>query len=203
MGIENNKALILFAHPLLEKSRANRQFLKHYRHKSQLTFHDLYEEYPEFNIDIHHEKKLLEEHSLIVWHHPFYWYSSPPLLKQWIDMVLEVGWAYGPGGNALQGKYILQVITAGGSEQAYQPKGSNRFTIRELLRPFEQTAHLCKMHYLPPFVIHGTHKLSQPDLEQQTQQLFQFLDNWQDDINTLQANTYNYLHEYLQHKNNR
>ncbi|MCU0439096.1 MAG: NAD(P)H-dependent oxidoreductase [Raineya sp.] len=199
----NDNVLILFAHPLLEKSKINKFFVRKYQQRSTLKFHDLYEEYPEFNINIPYEKALLEESSLIIWHHPLYWYSSPPLLKQWIDMVLEVGWAYGPNGNALKGKHILQVITTGGSEQAYQVDGNNRFTIREFLRPFEQTAYLCNMNYLPPFVIHGTHRISQANLDQNIEQFFTFLDNWQESIDSLLASSHNYLHEYLQHKNNR
>ena len=57
----------------------------------------MYEKYPDFNIDVDYEKKLLEKNQIIIWQHPFYWYSAPPLLKQWIDLVLEFGWAYGPG----------------------------------------------------------------------------------------------------------
>ena len=75
----------------------------------EITFHDLYEKYPDFNIDVENEKRLLADHQIIIWHHPFYWYSAPPLLKQWIDLVLEFGWAYGPGGNALEGKILFQL----------------------------------------------------------------------------------------------
>lgn len=154
------KILILFAHPRLEKSRTNFALLQHIPTQDNITFHDLYELYPNFNIDIEREKQLLLEHDIIIWHHPFYWYSCPPLLKQWIDMVLEFGWAYGPGGTHLEGKVVFNVITTGGARDAYSSSGYNRFTIRELLSPFEQTARLCGMTYLPPFAVQGTHRLS-------------------------------------------
>ena len=160
------KILYLFAHPLFEKSRVNKTLMRNVRHFKNITFRDLYEEYPEFNIDVVLEKELLLQHDLIVWHHPFYWYSCPPLLKQWIDMVLEVGWAYGPGGTALRGKKLIQIITTGGPMSAYNEKGYNRFTIREFLAPFEQTALLCNLEYTPPFVIHGTHRLSGEEIHQ-------------------------------------
>jgi glutathione-regulated potassium-efflux system ancillary protein KefG len=160
------KILVLFAHPLLEKSHINRELVKVYADIEQLTFHDLYERYPEFDIDIEFEKNLLVEHDLIIFHHPFYWYSCPPLMKQWIDMVLEVGWAYGNGGFALQNKMWFQVISAGGMEKAYDPEGHNRYSIREYLRPFEQTARLCRMKYLPPYVVFGTHRLSREELNE-------------------------------------
>ncbi len=192
----SKKILVIFAHPLFEKSRANKILLNAYQSNKYITIHDLYEQYPEFNINIKHEKELLLAHSLIIWHHPFYWYSCPPLLKQWIDMVLEVGWAYGPGGSALQGKHILQVITTGGSEQAYQKTGNNRYTIREFLRPFEQTAYLCKMNYLPPFAVQGTHRLLVEELGQQAENLRQFLDNWEEHLPIL--SNYDYLNAFIE-----
>jgi glutathione-regulated potassium-efflux system ancillary protein KefG len=154
-----NKILILFAHPRYEGSRNNSILIKSVPDNPSITFHDLYDRYPDFNIDIETEKRLLSEHQIIIWQHPFYWYSSPPLLKQWIDLVLEFGWAYGPGGNALQGKIIFNAITAGGQRSAYSREGHNRFTLPELLAPFNQTAVLCKMTYLPPFAVHGTHRI--------------------------------------------
>ncbi|MFL5730361.1 MAG: NAD(P)H-dependent oxidoreductase [Cytophagaceae bacterium] len=162
--MEKQKILILFAHPRLEKSKINRQLLDHIPSSAHITFHDLYEEYPDFNIDIGKEKELLSSHSIIIWHHPFYWYSCPPLLKQWIDMVLEFGWAYGPSGTALKDKIIFNCITTGGARDAYMHEGRNRFTIREFLAPFDQTARLCQMKYLPPFAILGTHRLSDEEL---------------------------------------
>jgi len=163
------KVLILFAHPKFEKSVANRalkQAITQFdvSQPGQITFHDLYELYPDFNIDISIEKEQLLAHDIIIWHHPFYWYSCPPLLKQWIDMVLEFGWAYGPNGNALQDKLIFNTITTGGAGDAYREDGRNRFTLRQFLVPFEQTARLCKMKYLPPFAIQGTHRLIEDEL---------------------------------------
>jgi glutathione-regulated potassium-efflux system ancillary protein KefG len=155
-----NRILIIFAHPRFEGSANNSLLVKHIPALPEITFHDLYEKYPDFSIDIDYEKKLLADHQIIIWHHPFYWYSVPPLLKQWIDLVLEFGWAYGPGGNALDGKIIFHCITIGGPRSAYSREGYNRFTLTELLVPFYQTAYLCKMTWLPPFTVHGTHRIS-------------------------------------------
>lgn len=157
-----NQILILFAHPALEKSRVNRRLLRAVQGLDAVYVHDLYEVYPDFQIDIKAEQDLLLAHDIIVFQHPFYWYSSPALLKEWQDLVLEYGFAYGQTGVALQGKKVLTTITTGGGEQAYCRAGYNRFTIRELLAPFEQTANLCGMDYLPPFVIHGAHAFNEP-----------------------------------------
>lgn len=160
-----NRILILFAHPALEKSRVNQVMAKQIRDLDGITFNDLYEAYPEFDIDVGREQELLESHDIVVLHHPFFWYSTPAILKQWQDLVLEHGWAYGRTGTALRGKKVLSVITTGGREVAYQEDGYNRFTMRQLLAPIEQTARLCGMDYLPPFVVHGTHGMTEAEMD--------------------------------------
>lgn len=164
------KILVLFAHPHYEQSRTNRILIEGIKDLEGVTVHDLYERYPDFNIDSFIEKDLLKHHEVVVWHHPLYWYSCPPLLKQWIDIVLEFGWAYGPNGDALEGKKALNVITAGGTREVYCSEGKNQYTIREFLRPFEQTARLCGMEYLPPFATMGTHKLTKDEVSTHAQQ---------------------------------
>ncbi|RAJ09128.1 glutathione-regulated potassium-efflux system oxidoreductase KefF [Arenibacter echinorum] len=163
-----NRILILFAHPKFEQSRANKALVQMLENKEGVTFHDLYERYPDFNIDIISEKKLLTDHDVIIWHHPFYWYSCPPLMKQWMDVVLEFGWAYGANGKALKSKKCLNVITTGGTRAVYCSEGSNNYSVNEFLRPFEQTARLCNMEYLPPFTVMGTHNMSDEELENYT-----------------------------------
>ena len=158
------KILILFAHPVLEKSRVHKTLIRHVNHLDGVHIHDLYEAYPDFDIDIKKEQQLLMNHDIIILQHPFYWYSSPAMVKQWLDLVLEHNWAYGNLGRALKGKQIFNVISCGGSREAYRKEGRNRFSIPQLLAPFEQTARLCHMQYLPPFVIHGTHHLKREDI---------------------------------------
>src|SRR4030095_7964512 len=139
--------LILFAHPLFEKSRVHAELIRQARNVQGVTINDLYERYPDFDIDVDREKKLLTANDVIIWQHPFYWYSSPPLLKQWQDLVLEHGWAYGKKGHALDGKKLFNTITSGGEMDAYRPEGLQRSGIKEFLLPFERTAQLCRMLY--------------------------------------------------------
>ena len=170
-----NRILVLFAHPALQKSRINSRLQSGTTGIEGVTFHDLYEAYPEFDIDIPREQKLLEEHDIIIFHHPLYWYSTPAILKEWQDLVLEHGWAYGSEGNALKDKLFFNVISAGGREEAYQPEGYNGRTLRQLLAPIEQTARLCKMVFLPPFVVHGTHSIQLDSVQNYSNSLHQLL----------------------------
>ena len=150
---ERRRILILFAHPSLERSEVNRPLAQATVNIDAVTFVDLYAEYPDLAIDVDLEQKRLLAHDVIVFMHPLYWYSTPAILKEWQDLVLEYGFAYGSKGTALHDKIFFNALTAGGSELAYCAKGYNHFTIRELLRPMEQTAVLCGMVYLPPFAL--------------------------------------------------
>jgi len=159
-----NHVLILFTHPRFEKSRVNRALLSNVEQIHGVTLHDLYEQYPDFNVDIEREKALLIAHRIIIWHHPFYMYGAPALLKHWIDLVLEYGWAHGAGGGAGKDKLIFNAITTGGAREGYGANGFHRFTIGEFLLPFHQTAAMCRMIYLPPFAVQGTHRLTPHEL---------------------------------------
>ncbi|MCK6559216.1 NAD(P)H-dependent oxidoreductase [candidate division KSB1 bacterium] len=174
------RVLLLFAHPALEKSRINARLIRDVGQLDGITFHDLYEAYPDFFVDVAAEQQLLAAHDTIVLHHPMFWYSSPALVKQWADLVLEHGWAYGAKGTALRGKQLVHVVTTGGGEQAYQTAGMHQHTIREFLLPFEQTAKLCGMLYLPPYLVHGTHRLADHEIESFAQEYLELLQRLRD-----------------------
>lgn len=160
------RILILFSHPALHKSQVNRHLIAAAEEVAGVTVRHLYEIYPDYLIDVRAEQELLVAHDLIILHHPFYWYGAPSLVKEWMDLVLEHGWAYGEGGTALRGKYMMQAVTCGGSVEIYSSTGRNLNTVREFLLPFEQSARLCGMTYLAPFVVHGTgHLNSAADVE--------------------------------------
>lgn len=153
------KLLVLHAHPRSNASVVQRAMLCAITGLDGVTIVDLYADYPALDIDAAREQQRLLDHDVIVLQHPFYWYSSPAIIKEWQDLVLVNGWAYGPGGTRLAGKFLMSAISTGGSEAAYQHGGRNRFEIEELLSPFNQTAYLCSMAYLAPFVIHAGRRM--------------------------------------------
>lgn len=159
--------LIIFAHPAFQKSRVNRQLLASLAGLEQVTVHDLYELYPDFHIRVRQEQALLREHAAIIFQHPFYWYNVPALFKEWMDLVLAHGFAYGTGGQQLKAKRLLSVITAGGSPETYRTSGENEVTREKLLLPFAKLATLCGMNYLDPLLVLGTHTLTDEALSAQ------------------------------------
>lgn len=176
--MKKNRILVLFAHPSQHRSEVNLPLFELAKSLDYVTAVDLYAEYPRFNIDINKEQQRLLTHDIIVFQFPFYWYSTPSILKQWQDLVLEYGFAYGPNGKQLKGKQFLCAISAGGQEQAYCASGYNHFTIRELLRPLEQTAYLTEMSYLPPFALFASRSAQeQGRLKQHRQMWLTLLDS--------------------------
>jgi len=190
-----HRILILFAHPALEKSQVQYRLLKAAQSLANVTCHDLYQLYPDFMINVDKEQALLTEHDIILFQFPLYWYSTPAILKEWQDLVLEYGFAYGKNGTALTGKLFASVLSAGGSRAAYQTDGMNHFTLRELLRPLEQTANLCGMSYLPPFVIHDANDLSEAEIDAYARQYQRLLMQLQQDPKVQALSSLNYLND--------
>ena len=154
----------------LEHSRANRRLLDAARAlqaksaPGRLAVRDLYALYPDYLIDVGVEQAALAAARLVVWQQPIHWYGMPPLLKLWLDDVLAFGWAYGPDGTALRGKDLWLVASTGGPEDSYRPDSYNRYFFDAFMPPYEQTAALCGMRFLPPLLMHGVHKANEHDL---------------------------------------
>jgi len=197
--MSKKRVLVLFAHPSLHRSEVNKPLFEQAQQVDGVTTVDLYAEYPTFNINIDKEQKRLDEHDVIVFQFPLYWYSTPAILKEWQDLVLEYGYAYGTDGNALLGKSFLCAITAGGKEDAYQSEGYNHFKIRELLHPLEQTASLCGMNYLAPFALFGARTaLEENRIDQHIELYHQLLTGLVEDrIDIEHANQVDKLNHYL------
>ena len=159
--------VILVAHPEQQHSRVNHALMRAAAGLApqRVEVRDLYALYPDYLIDADAERSVLSDARLVVWQHPIHWYGMPPLMKLWLDEVFAFGWAYGPGGTALQGKDLWLVVSTGGSEQAYRPGGHNRHFFDDFLPPYEQTAALCGMRFLPPLVLHGAHRASRAEVE--------------------------------------
>ncbi|MBY0087469.1 NAD(P)H-dependent oxidoreductase [Brevibacillus brevis] len=159
------KTLVIAVHPTMSQSRINRTWKERIQQEESVTVHDLYAAYPDFQIDVEQEQKLMQEHDRIVFQFPLYWYSTPALLKQWQDVVLTYGWAYGSEGNKLHGKELLLAISTGGPEEAYQRDGYNYYSISELIKPLQAMANLTGMKFLKPFLFQGVSGVSDEQIQ--------------------------------------
>lgn len=159
------RTCVLAAHPNWRESRVNRRLLEAARGVHGVDVQDLYGAYPDYDIDVQAEQRRVAACSLLVLLHPIQWYSMPALMKLWLDDVLTQGWAYGPGGTALQGKDLWLVATTGGPEASYHPQGYNRYFFDAFLPPYEQTAALCGMRFLPPLLLHGANRAGAAEVD--------------------------------------
>lgn len=176
--IDARPVLLLYAHPAPHRSRVNRLMAEAARGLPNVAVRDLYETYPDFHIDIDREQELLAAADLIVFQHPIQWYGMPSLLKEWVDVVLEHGWAYGPGGTALQGKSFWLAATTGGSDASYAPGAYHDHPFEAFLPPFRQTAALCGMRWLPPHILHGARQADEDTVAAHIARYRELLASW-------------------------
>ena len=142
------KALVILSHPNLEESIANKTIINRLsKDLTNIEIRHIEELYPQLKIDVNAEQEALLSADIIVFQHPFYWYSTPAGLKQWMDSVLSYGFAFGHDGDKLKGKYFIESLTIGGPTESYSALGYNHFSIEDFLRPIEQTAYLTMMNY--------------------------------------------------------
>lgn len=110
-------------------------------------------------------EKLLWADTLIL-QFPLWWFSMPAILKGWVDRVFAYGFAYGVGEHndrrwgdrygegRLAGKRAMLVVTAGGWEDHYSPRGING-PIEDLLFPIQHgILYYPGYQVLPPFVLY-------------------------------------------------
>jgi len=159
-----SQALLVYAHPYPDRSRANRILSDAVRTLPGVVTHALYDRYPDFSIDIEAEQKALLAADLVIWQHPLYWYTVPALLKLWWEKVLAHGWAYGAGGNALVGKRCLWVTTSGGDAASYGPSGMHVSPFADYEPVVRQTARFCGMQWESPLILHGAHQVHETEL---------------------------------------
>jgi glutathione-regulated potassium-efflux system ancillary protein KefF len=173
--------VVVLAHPQMRRSRITRTLAQAAAALPGVQVRDLYAMYPDYHVDVPAEQAALAAAQLVVLLHPVHWYSMPPLLKLWMDEVWAYQWAFGHKGTALRGKDLWLVASTGGAESAYHPNGYNRYFFDAFLPPYEQSAFLCGMRFLPPLLLHGARQVSAADLKAHAALLTQRLQthpNW-------------------------
>jgi NAD(P)H dehydrogenase (quinone) len=114
---------------------------------------------------------------------PLWWFTMPAILKGWVDRVFAYGFAYGVGEHSdshwgdrygegtLAGKRAMLVVTAGGWEDHYSPRGING-PIEDILFPINHgILHYPGYDVLPPFVTYRVDRLDGPGGERVAEQL--------------------------------
>jgi putative NADPH-quinone reductase len=132
------KSLVIIAHPNIEKSRGNKGLRDTIMGDENIKIHELYKEYPDFKIDAAKEQNLLMQYDNIILQFPFYWYSTPPLLKLWLDAVINDDlFKTDPAkSDMLSNKTFQLALTVGRVEERYFPVDANYKWDEEVKRPY-------------------------------------------------------------------
>lgn len=154
-------------HPNLEQSRVNKALVEEAK-KEGVVVRDMYTMYPDGKIDVNTEQKALEETDTIILQYPIYWYSSPALMKEWEDRVLEYGWAYATDKPALVNKTIEIAVSTGAVEEQYTKDGKAGLSLKEILAPMYATIRFLGAKTSgEPFVTYGSTNISDEVLVEQ------------------------------------
>lgn len=168
--------LVIITHPDIDNSTVNKAWKeKLFEHEELATIHELYAAYPDGKIDIAKEQELLATHDQVIFQFPLYWYSYPPLLKQYFDEVFTYGWAYGSTGNALKDKKFAAAVSIGSPESAYTIEGNVQYTIDTLLSPLKATARFVSAHYVATHTLYGTLNIESDLLKTNQQDYISFV----------------------------
>lgn len=170
--MENKKCLIVVCHPNLKNSSINKYWVEEFKKDdSKYEVHDLYKEYPDFKINVKKEQALLDKFENIIFQFPIYWFSSPALLKEWIDKVFEYGWAYGTNGNGLKDKKIGLAVSLGGEESFYKGK----YDLNNVLVPFIYSFEFVKSKYLGFYALYNCDQKNSISLKKDFSKYLEFI----------------------------
>ena len=151
-GSRKASTLVIASHPYPERSvikKALQQTVANmdgviYRNLETLYGNDI------SAINVEAERKAYEGVDRVVYMYPIHWFNLTPMLKAYFN---EVWFQWAP--QALKGKKMLVVVTAGAGENAYSHKGNIGLTIGEVLAPMKASANYVGMTYLEPLTFLG------------------------------------------------
>lgn len=138
--------------------------------------------------DIAREQDKLRWADTVILQFPLWWFTMPAILKGWVERVYAYGFAYGVGEHSdthwgdrygeglMKGKRAMLVVTTGGWESHYSPRGVNG-PLDDLLFPIQHgVLYYPGFDVLPPFVVYRTSRMDEARFAQVREALGQRLD---------------------------
>jgi len=133
------------------------------------------------DVKAEHEKLLWAD--MLILQFPLWWFTMPAILKGWVDRVYARGFAYGVGEHSdrrwgdrygegiFAGKRAMLIVTTGGWQEHYSPRGING-PIDEVLFPINHgILYYPGYEVLPPFVVYKVDRLDATGFEAAAEQL--------------------------------
>jgi len=172
---------VLVFHPDYARSHANRALGEAAAQLAGVVVHDMGSLYPgPRSIDVDAEVERLFSAERLILQFPVQWYSTPPLLKAWQDVVLTRMYYLRPEqeGERLRDLPVMVAATAGNVPEAYRPDGVNLFSLAELLRPLQSTASRCAWRWTEPFLVYRANKLSDEERGEAARSYVERIERW-------------------------
>ncbi|MCU1792594.1 NAD(P)H-dependent oxidoreductase [Pectobacterium polaris] len=146
------KTLVIVSHPYASQSRVIKMLQQTVEARNDTVVRNLESLYDNTisEFDVVAEQAANEDADRIVFMYPTHWFNLTPNLKAYLNEVWTYGWAFGPGGEALKGKEMLVVTTAGASEHLYSHDGLIDGTMDDVLTPMKASARYVGMKYVEP-----------------------------------------------------
>ena len=120
---------------------------------------------------------------------PLWWFSMPAIMKGWVERVYAYGFAYGVGEHSdthwgdrygegrLKGKRAMLIVTTGGWDSHYSPRGING-PIDDILFPIHHgILYYPGIDVLPPFLVYRAGRTDEERFAAICGELGQRLDN--------------------------
>jgi len=161
--------LVIQAHDDMKTSRVNKRFSKEIENLDNVEIRDIKALYPDYKIDVQAEQEAIKKADKIVFQFPMFWFNAPSILKEWMDKVYTLGFAFdvtkdGYQKRELDGKEFMLAVSMGGHESAYS---GDYKSVDECLTPYIYTSKFCGMKVLEPFYTYrAMQNLSDEKLEE-------------------------------------
>ncbi|WP_072679393.1 NAD(P)H-dependent oxidoreductase [Arcobacter sp. LA11] len=165
----SKKILVILAHDDMKISRVNKRFIKELESCENVEIRDLKALYPDYKINIEAEQEAIRNANKVVFQFPMFWFNAPSILKEWMDKVYSLGFAFdvtkdGYQRRELDGREFMLAVSMGGHEAAYDGEYKS---VDECLTPYIYTAKFCGMRVVEPFYTYrAMQNLSDEKLEE-------------------------------------
>lgn len=139
--------------------------------------------------DIAAEQEKLQQADAVIFQFPLWWFSMPAIMKGWFERVYAYGFAYGVGEHSdthwgdrygegnMAGKRAMLVVTTGGWDSHFSPRGING-PIDDILFPIQHgVLHYPGFDVLPPLVFYRTGRIDELRFNELCEEYGQRLDN--------------------------
>lgn len=152
-------ALLILAHPYYAQSIANKAIVEELvKTYPDLEVRDIFQLYPDYQIDVSAEQEALLRHDTIILQYPMFWFNMPAILKLWFDEVFTYQFAYGSQGDKLKDKKVIISMTVGQTEANMVSDQEN--LIDSFLKAVQYSIQYTQMQLSNTFLLYDVSPLS-------------------------------------------